>query len=78
MKPIGFDEIQQMGESATASISALRARLTMLKKRQGLGQRSSSCRSSIGEDRLHAICGLVHAVVLLAQLGNDALIDMPC
>ena len=36
MKQIGFDEIHQMGESATASISALRARLTMLKKRQGL------------------------------------------
>ena len=36
MKQFGFDEIQQMGESATASTSALRARLTMLKKRQGL------------------------------------------
>ena len=36
MKPIGFDEIHQMSESATASISALRARLTVLKKRQGL------------------------------------------
>jgi hypothetical protein len=33
---MGFDEIHQMGESATACISALRARLTMLKKRQGL------------------------------------------
>jgi hypothetical protein len=36
LKQIGFDENQQMGESATTCISALRARLTMLKKRQGL------------------------------------------
>jgi hypothetical protein len=36
LKHIGSDEIHQMGESATASIAALRTRLTMLKKRQGL------------------------------------------
>jgi hypothetical protein len=36
MKHIGLDEIHQMVENATASISALPARLTMLKKRQGL------------------------------------------
>jgi hypothetical protein len=36
MKQFGFDEINQMGENATSSISALRARLTMLKKWQGL------------------------------------------
>ncbi|MFT5503033.1 MAG: hypothetical protein ACI845_000385 [Gammaproteobacteria bacterium] len=36
MKHIGLDEIHRMGESATAAISALRARLSMLKKRLGL------------------------------------------
>jgi hypothetical protein len=36
LKHIGLDVMHQMGESATARISALRARLTMLKKRQGL------------------------------------------
>ena len=36
MKQFGFDDIHQAGENATVSISALRARLTMLKKRQGL------------------------------------------
>jgi predicted transcriptional regulator len=35
LKHIGSYDIHQMGESATACISALRARLTMLKKRQG-------------------------------------------
>ena len=35
MKHIDIDEIHQMGESATASISALHARLTMKKKWQG-------------------------------------------
>jgi hypothetical protein len=35
MKHIGFDEIHQMGEIATALILALSARLAMLKKQQG-------------------------------------------
>jgi hypothetical protein len=35
LKHIGFDGVHQVGESATTSISTLRASLTMLKKRQG-------------------------------------------